>query len=505
MKFCRNCGEELTEGIKFCKECGHTVEETDQNQTTTEASPTKNQTEVKSAQPEQPKKQSAPMSKKTKIILSVVGALIVLLFAGFKIGESLTSYEKVVDKFEEALIEKDEKKIANMLVAETKNLSIDKDSVKGFIDYYQDNPSEMNNLITHLRQQGSDYKNNPEFAGNSDEYNIVNLVKKGKKIIYDNFEIRVKPVYFNVHTNYKDTDLTINGEKIGTADSEDYSKEFGPYLPGTYTFGAVYQSDFVELETEDVYSNVSPDYASDVSLYIEGEEVYFEVPNAEGFESIKLFINGEDANINLLEQDEIGPVLTDGSMEVSFEAEFPWGTVKSDSRPIDDYYMAVSFTADDELKETIQDVIVKYNQEYIEAITTAKADKFTVAEQDLVDYIIDDVEYRKEYDYFYKGKFIGIDFDNESFDFYYDSYEDKWSVEVETVTIFDQHKYYSTYNEPELEVEEDEMAYEVSYDAKNETWLISDTGYGYVEGNDMIEHREKEPKTYTSEWEKLKD
>lgn len=502
MKFCRNCGKELAEDIKFCKHCGQATTKTEATkQVPEEAKHTDtNSVQQESSSPQQVTKEPVKLSKKSKLLMSVIGALIVLLFIGYKVGDSITSYEKIVDNFEEAMIDKDAKKVAKMLVADTKNLKVDKDTVTGFIDYYTNNPSEMNGLFSHLKEQGMAYKHNPNYD-DSDLYYTVNLVKDGKTFIFDKYQIKVSPVYFNVYTNYKDSEITINGDVVGTADSNEYSKEFGPYLPGTYTFGSTYKSDFVELKTEEDHSNIDSDYTKEVSLYIDGEEVYFDIPNKSGFESLKLYVNDEDTGINLLEEDSIGPVLTDGSMEVAYEAEFPWGKVKTDNIPMDDYYMDVKFSADDELKKTIQEAIVKYNQEYLEVITTADAKKFTVADKEVVEDIIDDVEYRKDYDYFYKGKFMGVDFDNESFSISYSDYSENWQVSVDVITIFEEDKYYSPYREAELEVEEHEEEYILSYDKENEQWLVSSIGYGYVEGNDMIEHREKDPKTYTSEWE----
>lgn len=502
MKFCRNCGKELAEGIKFCKHCGQDTAKTKDTKEVSkeEKSAHTNHEQQESPQPQQVKKEPVKLSKKSKLIMSVVGALIVLLFIGYKVGESITSYEKIVDNFEEAMIDKDAKKVAKMLVADTKNMKVDKDTVTGFIEYYNDNPSEMNSLFSHLKEQGMAYKHNPDYD-DADLYYTVNLVKDGKTFVFDKYQIKVSPVYFNVSTNYKDSEITLNGDVIGTADRDEYSKEFGPYLPGTYTFGSTYKSDFVELEIEEDHSNIDSDYTKEVNLYIEGEEVYFEIPNKSGFESLKLYINDEDTGINLLEEDTIGPVLTDGSMEVAYEAEFPWGKVKTDNVPMDDYYMDVKFSADDELKKTIQETIVTYNQEYLQAITTADAKKFTVAGKTLIEDIIEDTDYRKKQDNFYKGKFMGVDFDNESFTLAYSDYNDDWQISVDLITIFEEDKYYSPYREAELEKAEHVEEYVLSYDEETEQWLVFAIGYGYVEGNDMIEHREKDPKTYTSEWE----
>lgn len=517
MKYCRNCSEELAKDAKFCKRCGFdlTNKSTEQKETKENNQKelyTRNSMAENSGRSNNENNQSHPASKtqlfqlttKAKVLFGLAAALIIFLFVGFKIGESMASYEKKIEKFEAAIHENDAKALANLLTPVSKGMKVDKDSVSGLIEFYKEYPSEMNDIIRHLKDQGNDYDENPESDMTFDYdygYYPINLIKSGKTFIFDHYDIQVSPVYFNVYTNYENAEILLDGEVVGTASSDDYSKEFGPYLPGTYTFSAKYSSEFIDLETETVHTNFDPGYVSDVDLYLEANNVYFDLyyTDREAIDVVNLLINGEDTGINLMEQDEVGPLPTDGSIEVSFVGEFPWGTMRSDTFILDSDYMDVTFSVSEELAQLAQEKIIQYNKEYLEAYTTVDSSVFTVASDHLIEDVIADATYDKDWDYEYSGKFIGIDFYEEAFDMYY--IDNNWYVAVGTNTILEE----TSFGSSDLEVSNREMTYELKYDKENDDWSIDNVGYGaYMTKETEINYRDDDPKTYSSVWSKEK-
>lgn len=502
MKYCRNCGEEVKKDAKFCKHCGYDFEakvvpgqkEELHKDSLSQGQSNKLPTALK-------KKEPIKMSKKNKILIGIASAIIIFLFIGYKVGDSLTSQHKVVEKFETALIEKDAKTVGNMLTSKAKDLKINKDTVKGFIDYYANNPSEMNGLFSHLKQQGDEYDHNKEFNGLNSNY-IVNLVKDGKQFIYDDYKVQVTPVYFNVGTTYSDTIVSIDGKEVMTTTENDSYKEFGPYLPGIYQFSAVYKSDFVELSTEEEFTNFDPEYSSELYLHIDGEDASFDVPYSDMLDHITLYINGEDTGINLIEEDTVGPILTDGSMNVSFETDFPWGTMKTEEVPLDQDYMNIDFTLTDKMKEEIQETVVQFEKEYLAAHTTADASHLTVTTDEVTKDIIESAESEKEYEYFYKGKFIGADFVNDSYSL--SSYDD-FVITVNAIVFHEEDSRYNKNRKPELEENEEANTYELIYDEEKEAWLVSYLNSAYIDSDNVTEYREKDPETFTSEWEWFED
>lgn len=517
MKFCRNCGEELAKEAKFCKHCGFDLTNKDQTKNNDPKREKEDHKEIytKSTTSEKSgsttttkdlteKAQSIHLSKKSKLLIAIAGALIIFLLIGFKVGQSMTSYEKKIEKFETAIIDGDAKKLAGLLTTENKNLTINADSVGGIITHYQEYPSEMNDLVRHLKAQGKEYEENPELTESDiyyDDYFPIDLVKNGKKLIYDNYEIQVGPVYFSISTNYEDTEITLDGEVIDTSTSENFSKEFGPYLPGTYTFGAKYSSEYVDLETETTHTHFNIGNVSEVNLYLEADDVYFESAyyDHQAIDTLKLYIDNEDTGINLMEQHKVGPLPTDGSLEISYEGEFPWGTMESEVFSLDSDYMEVSFLLTDELKETMQEKIIQYNKEYLEVYTTANDSLFTVASDDVIKEVMEDAEYNKARDREYIGTFIGVDFYEEAFNLSFDN-DGSWYISVGTDTIFEENSFgFFSSSEPELT--EKAMEYQLVYQAESNDWIIMNTRKGsYMTMETKIEHREEDPEKYTSVW-----
>lgn len=518
MKFCRNCGGELAQEARFCKHCGFDLTSENQARHKDQANRngskkelyTKSKTQkiLEDPSPNKEKQndiaekiQSFQLSKSSKIFMTIAGALIVFLLIGLKIGESQTSYEKKIEKLEEAIFNSDAKTLVNLLTTDHQSMLINENSVSGLIEFYQKYPSEMNNLIQHLKAQGNHYKIDSDSIDIHDENYPINLVKKGRIFIYDHFKIQVSPVYFDVYTNYEDTEILINGEIIATATTEDFSKEFGPYLPGTYTFRAKHSSDYVDLETKTVQTNVDPGYVSEVDLYLEASDVFFESSyyDQQALDVIHLYINDEDTGINLIEQHTVGPLPTDGSIEVAYEGEFPWGPMKSENFSLEADHMDVSFSLNEEFTQTIQDLIIQYNKEYMKAYTTADDSVLTVAAEQMVEEIIEDAEYDQEQEHNYSGKFIGIGFYEEAFNLSFDE-GGYWYVSVGTDIIVEENSSESL-GSLEPEITEKEMEYELIYDAESDEWTVINTRRGsYMMMETAIEHREEDPITYTSAW-----
>lgn len=513
MRFCHNCGKELDPELNFCKHCGQKIENKEgtaqvgESQTDPQPKPktepeTKPQTEQQSSDQIAQPKRSQPLSTKTKLLIALVGAFAIILIVGYQVGSSFTSYERLIDKLEEALIEEDAQAVAKVISTNTPNLTIDEHSVTGFMDYYKERPSEIHILIESLRASGTNYDHVGEFSLETDHVGTipVTLEEDGKRLLFfTGYKMIVPPVYFNVFTNYESTAIYLNDEKIAEATSDSYWKEVGPYLSGVYTFKAVYETEFIDLETERQFTNIYSDYPEEVDLYLHGDNVTFDLPfSPDALASIDLYVNGENAGINLFEQNTIGPVLIDESMTVAFEAEFPWGKMKTSDIPIYSEYMDAFILPDESLKEKAKAAIIQFNEDYMEAYTKADVSLLTNTTED----VDTTVERKYEYDEWwgdnYQGKFVGIDFYNEAYSL---SYSDgTWKLSVGTNTLHEETRF-SNYSEPDLSLSESDTNYELIYDEANDKWLVNNYDhYGYFTKETVDEYRADEPELYTAVW-----
>ncbi|MCV9884468.1 zinc ribbon domain-containing protein [Metabacillus halosaccharovorans] len=485
MQFCKECGNKMKEGAQFCNNCGTSVGQTKE---TSRVTP-------------KPKK---PMTKKTKLLLIIGGAAVILLFGGYKVGEALTSESRLIEKFENALNENDAKAVAKLLTSNDKKVKINETSVKGLLKYYKENPEEIRDTIDTLETQSKVLRTeNPmeeleledllnEFAGDS----LVNLEKDGKFLLYDNYQLNIDPVYLELGTNYKDTSLFVDGKEVGMADKPEYVSTFGPFLPGYHKIEAKLKTDFIDLAVEEeVFLNEVNEKQNEY-VEIDADEVTVSLP--EGMEgSVSLLINGKDVGVNPLENPTFGPVLTDGTMKVQVVSEFPWGKITSLETPITSDYVQVN-VIDDTVREQLMNTAHEFNMQRGEAFAKMDASKLIVATEEYTDMVIEEAKYFQEQGQNVKLQYLSTNFDVGSTGL--EKQDGKWvayiSGEVKTKQTF-------SYGEFDSEMEENVMTtrFYFVYDEKNKKWLVNTIGDSFeYDPSNAKELVAKEPKTYTTKW-----
>src|SRR5690625_4081986 len=537
MKHCKNCGGEVSETAKFCNHCGHNLtndnegeetetddlqaeeeeeqenkEETVEDDTEKQEDATLHNEESEEQEPEETTTSTlenetpetdrqgnsalSKLKKKPNLLIFGSVALVVLLVGILVISMGKPSEKKAIERFEAAIKDNDAKELASMLTTEDDGLEITEENVQGMIDLFEANPSELKFLISHLNVQAS----GDDLALTTAS---VDLVKEGKRLlIFNDYKFQVSPVHFKVRTNYKDTDIIVNGEKVATSDKENYEAEVGPFLPGEYTLKAVYDTGFFNLDTEEKASSSEPGHAPYVDLTLDGEKVSFDMfsNRYENLNSVKLFVNGKDTEWDLAKEDRVGPLVTDGSMNASFEAELPWGTVKTNDIPIDTRYMEFNLGDSDELKQEMMDLIVQYNEEFMKAFTSADVSELTTAPH-MQEGMEAEFELNMDEDIEYKGSFHGVDFYLDSFVLEY-TYDDFCQMTVDTINYFVD-SIYEKYKIHDLQKVEEEVRYELVYDQQGEEWVVVGLGYpGSMDEDKMERYKVDEPKVYTSDWGK---
>lgn len=305
-------------------------------------------------------------------------------------------------------------------------------------------------------------------------------------------------------TNYKDTNIIINGEVLATSDSDNFNEDVGPLIPGEYVVEAVLDTGVFHLQEEEKVQAMDPGFSQYVNLHLDGQDVSFNLSTNRynDLKSIILHINGKETEYNIAKNDRVGPLLIDGSMNVSFEAELPWGTVRTNDLPIEDRYMDFNLGDSEEFKESIMDIIVSFNNQYLEAFTDANPDAMTVATDQIVESIMEDIIHNIYVETEYEAIFHGVDFYTESFILKQD-YDGNWTTTVDTITYFEE-GFFEEGEKPKLEKIEEERRYELVYDKKSSEWIVYDLGYsGTMEKDKMKRYAEEEPLVYTSDWAKL--
>lgn len=532
MKNCRSCGELVNSNAMFCNYCGENLQEdtfeteevkeekekntqstepekppakdASENNTNNEPPNKKTSESSQSADPstnnQQPTTQKSPSNKKAKIIIFSSIAAVLLLIGTFVLGNYLTSVNHLLDEFETAIGDKDKKKLADILTVDHKELELTDESLDNFIQLFESQPSELNYLMNHLTDQA-------KYGSTLTKMFPVDLMKDGKKFIFfDNYVLSVNPVYVKVSTNYKDTDIIINGEVLETTDTDDFYEDVGPLIPGEYVIEAIHDTGFFHLSKETNVRLTDPGYSQYADLYLDGRDVSFNLISNryEDLKSIQLYINGKETGWNLAENDRVGPLLTDGSLNASFEAEFPWGTIRTNDFPINESYIDFNLGDSEEFKQEMMDIIIKFNEEFVEAFATADVSKLTTTTFYFAEALIDEIIFNMYMELEYEGAFHGLDFYMESFELKQD-YDGFWNVTVDTIAYFEE-AFYERGEKPALEQNEEELRYELVYDPQIKDWVVADIGFpGTMEEDKMERYKVSDPVIHSSDWAALEE
>lgn len=518
MKYCKHCGKEIQETAKFCNHCGKSlvdhmpsdkekpVDANKENIATnaqTSSTETEDEPQEERVTPAQEKKavpaKQKPKSKGLKFGLIGAAIIFILLIGTYFVGKSATSASKLLKNFEIAIEENDVETLSSMLTVNHKELELTDESIEAFIQLFESKPSELTYLMNHLKSQiNTDYVSPVGMSP-------VDVIKDGKAFIFfDNYTFSLNPVYIKVATNYKDTNIIINGEVLATSDSDNFNEDVGPLIPGEYVVEAVLDTGVFHLQEEEKVQAMDPGFSQYVNLHLDGQDVSFNLSTNRynDLKSIILHINGKETEYNIAKNDRVGPLLIDGSMNVSFEAELPWGTVRTNDLPIEDRYMDFNLGDSEEFKESIMDIIVSFNNQYLEAFTDANPDAMTVVTDQIVESIMEDIIHNIYVETEYEAIFHGVDFYTESFILKQD-YDGNWTTTVDTITYFEE-GFFEEGEKPKLEKIEEERRYELVYDKKSSEWIVYDLGYsGTMEKDKMKRYAEEEPLVYTSDWAKL--
>ncbi|PSA90740.1 hypothetical protein C6371_14505 [Bacillus atrophaeus] len=475
MFFCKECGQKNNEGAKFCKECGTPigVSSIQANKETASTAETR----------QAPRK---PIPKKTIILWSSIAAACVILFAAYKTGAYLNSKDRLVDKFEQAVNNEDKDQIASLLTPVNDKLKLTKNNVKPFLAYLKDHPDKKDELFSSLRDETA-------------QKEIVYAEKDGKSLlVFDHYDLKIAPVYFEVTSNYKNTDLYVNKEDAGSVKKADQAQTLGPYIPGEYTVSAKLKNDVVDLVKKEEIQAVG-DNSFRVDLSLEADNVTFSLADDIKDGKGELLINGKSIHKNPFKSVTYGPLLTDGSMTAAVEAEFPWGKTKTAGVPIDSKEMELTLIPDQDTQETILNTIVKTTKQYSKALSDGNTAQMTEASASWKAEVKDNVDSMKNTDSYLKDKYLETDFDLDTFALSQKN-DGTWQAAV-TGKELHQSANYNDYTKPEMSDESPSYEYLLSYDKKQKKWIFEDAESTFDSaGTNIKKIKNDNAETYTSAW-----
>ncbi|WP_053218247.1 zinc ribbon domain-containing protein [Virgibacillus senegalensis] len=471
MKFCNQCGTKIDTDKKFCTECGAPLTNNDQSSVEKQIQSTP------SNQPQPAKRASskAPMSpKKKKKVIIIGSAVAVVLATVYFIGAYFTSQERLVDAFEDAVVEGDAEKIADLLSFRNQELKIANEDAEAFVKYLEANPEDGDVLVESVKKQSEAYKGNKanaedevlEFLVGGEE-SLVRLEQDGKFLFFDRYQLYIEPIYVQLHTEFQGTKLYKGDEELVEASSNDFSKEVGPFLPGIYTFSAEYKHEYMDVKEEQEVELTPYDNHSTINLSVNGGTVYFDSAFDDSVNS-NVIINGESVDFNVFSDEAFGPVALDGSMEMAVQAEFPWGTMTTEAVALENDYFPIEFAMNDALQKSLVDAIATHYTSYMKALEKGDVALIENMSEDLMADFKNELDYRQVEDYIYTKETTKLEMDTDNFSLI--STEDGL---LSTVYLKETGKegFYYQADDPQLTEEESYLIYELVY--QDDNWVVT--------------------------------
>ncbi|MFB5583286.1 hypothetical protein ETJ91_19660 [Bacillus albus] len=322
MKFCGTCKKNVADHLNFCPECGSKVEVIVDN---TAASYTEVQSDT------QPVK-----SKKNLFLIIGFAIIIILLFGAYKFGAYKFSKEKQINVMIEAFQKKDINAIDEFVKANDSSLKIKTEDIKAYMRYLKENPSYNKQLLSYLQKETVDQK----LTKDKNSFKDGEIVEEGKEwFLYPKYKFSMKSYYMSVSTTAKNAEIYVNDKKETELSSDKTSKELGPYSPGTYVVKATAKTELTELETEKEV-DLADEQGEKVNVDLSLEGKYVSISSDENDATV--FVNGKKRGKLSYGNYKLGPVSTDGTVEVHLEKTTDFGVIKSESVKIGDqstYYL----------------------------------------------------------------------------------------------------------------------------------------------------------------------
>src|SRR5690625_2466465 len=329
MKFCIKCGEKLKEDINFCTACGTPVErsadqintgqeeektsESEVSKSPSIASPTETQTGGKKTKTESVPDSKKPMSKKSKILLSIVAVLAIILFGTHTWLKSYFDPMNDLLAMNEAISNDDMDTFLSYIEFED-DVILDKES---FFEYIKEEEwNEIRTAYSHLIERE---KENPTPLDKEIQSVTGDLLfhVKNKPIfmgLYNKYKLRAVPTKLYVYSNLENTEVTIKDTTLTIEQAEEY-EEVGKIYPGEYDFKAITENEYGEFSYEDT----ALFFPGEEELEIQFAHESYYISATHGFEDAILFIDDKSIKQKIADIEYLGPFPEDSNSKLHAE------------------------------------------------------------------------------------------------------------------------------------------------------------------------------------------
>ena len=465
--FCLECGEEAQSSDLICTECGTPLAEQSQGQVEPEKTVAN---------------EKVPMTKKRKVLTVILVLFIALLLGTYMFGKSYTSAENSLERFHEAVFDKDKGTLKKIVEFEGgKKLS--DGELKAIIAYGEKEPNEF-------------VKSIGQWSYGSDESFLFALKQSGKVFgIFDGYKIIVPNQTVSVPFPYEEMEYTLNGEKM-KATLEDDRAIIGPVAPGIYELEAEYKGEYAESsQTKQIKLLERYGEVVNESLEFDISNVRFELGYSNDVDRSKTKLVIGNTEIAFDKEGiigSVGPFPLDGSIKVKTVSEFPWGKIESTELEVEDTHIEMEINGiDKKVEKSIVTAVLAYGEQYVVARAGVNTKGMKAATDEWKKVMQEGFDDEREYGGYFSGQLDEVQADFESA---YVENEDKHFQVVIPVSFSLQTSVDTDGENPELTSEIQSCTMEVSY-VKDEWkvascqggWFTEEAGGTVVEGSKKLQ------------------
>ncbi len=245
-------------------------------------------------------KEFKSLFKERKLELSIISVVIfvilIFLFSSFTLSK-----EKLLKKFELALINGNSNSVAKCVKLEDKDIA--SKELKPLIDGYDKNKLRINKIVNEIRRNG-------------ESENFKLKIKKG--FLYDKYYIDINTINVKFTTNISDVNVEFLNKRFNLINEAEFN-----IIPGEYSLSYKYKTKYGDI-SESKIINLMEDKIVEVNIDANYITVY------SNYDDAKVFINNVDTGLISKEIKNYGPLPKDKDIKVFIQREFPWGIIKSE-------------------------------------------------------------------------------------------------------------------------------------------------------------------------------
>lgn len=323
MKYCTECGAKRGEEQAFCTECGTPYSKSEQ-----EAKP------VQQSESHMPPPPKQPVSKRTKVILCVVGGILLILFGMYQWLSAYYDPVKVLQEMDNAMTEGNSE-------AFLKHIEFDKKALLHKEEYFAYIQKHEWKTVKPqlLKMMESKHDTTFDFMVQSDFGVDLYKVKLKKKLgLFPTYTFRALPTTLTVASTMEKTVFTIDKKEFNIDGIS--GVEIAKIYPGTYKYEATANNLFGDFKQVDEFSVGSPEeYEFIVRFPTETYEIVSDQMDA------TLFVNGKSTGKTLKELKKVGPFPDNTEVKMHAEWKNPQGKVMKTKTvtQFDEYWFSMYF------------------------------------------------------------------------------------------------------------------------------------------------------------------